>query len=391
MRQLFLGSGVVGFVLCSLVACGGDDFESSKGGSGGTATGGSAGAGGTTSGGTSGVGGSGALGGTAGVGGSGALGGTAGAGGKPPCTDESCGNDEYCHDQSGECRKCTDPDEFTFFPPQPITIINAAHADKDLHAPRQLEDGAPALVYSVGYSVYDRQLWVTENYTQNAGFAFPPPVDIAPTAESSGLVILPPSDGPLQSFALLYDHHVESTFDLDMYGSEYDAIGMLFKDPIKLPAPFNTTSSSDWSPAYSQVSQRLWWVSNRDNALAPKLYTASTAPGPAAVANIVPLTTYSPPCPITDGDLGPWVAPGGYLILFHGQEKFAGCANGSKNDIYIAALDANGGALPALPVEVNLQNTQDEWPSMSFDMCTLYFSSQRNGANHTQLYAARRK
>jgi hypothetical protein len=378
-----------------VVACGGDDFESSKGGgSGGTTTGGSAGGGaGGTTGGTSGGGGSGALGGTAGVGGSGAVGGaagTGGTGGQPPCTDETCGNDEYCHDGSGECRKCTDPDELAFFPPQPLTIINAAHPDKDLHAPRQLEDGAPALVYTVGYSVYDRQLWATEDYTKNAGFPFPPPVDILPTAESSGLVIFPPTDGPLSPFALLYDHHAENTLDLDMYGSEYDPVGMVFKDPVKLPAPFNS-ASMDWAPAYSQVAQRLWWVSNRNTPLAPKLYTASTALGAAAVADIVPLTTFSPPCPITDGDLGPWVAPAGYLILFHGQEKFAACANGTKNDIYVAALDANGTALPAFPLDINLQNTQDEWPSMSFDMCTLYFSSQRNGANHTQIYAARRK
>lgn len=392
VRLLFVRLGVAGFFVSSLVACGGDDFESTKGGSGGTSTGGAdgGGTGGTSTGGVSGGGGSGALGGGAGVAGTGALGGTAGSagsGGGTPCTDETCGDDEYCHDQSGECRKCTDPDEFTFFPPQPLTVINAAHPDKDLHAPRQFETGAPAIIYSVGYSVYDRELWATENYTQTAGFPFPPPVDIQPSAESSGLVILPPTDGPLAPFALLYDHHEQGTFDLDLYGSEYDPVGMVFKDPIKLPAPFNS-AGWDWAPAYSQVAQRMWWISNRD--LGTKLYTASTALGAPAIADVVPLTTFSPSCPITDGDLGPWVAPGGYLILFHGQEKFAACA-GSKSDIYVAALKPDGTALPAFPLDVNLQNTQDEWPSMSFDMCTLYFSSQRDGASHTQLYTARRK
>jgi hypothetical protein len=111
----------------------------------------------------------------------------------------------------------------------------------------------------------------------------------------------------------------------------------------------------------------------------------------AAVAEIVPLTTFSPSCPITDGELGPWVAPGGYLMLFHAVEKFAACANGTKTDIYVAALKPDGTALPAFPLAVNLQNTQDAWPSMSSDMCTLYFSSQRNGANNTQVYTARRR
>lgn len=388
----YLGLSASGFVVAVLVACGGDDFQSDKPG-----TGGSAGAGGSGGSQLDGGGGAGATGGSGGgAGASGGSSGQSGAGGSaggPPCTDTSCGGDEYCHDKSGECRKCTDPDEFEFLDPQPLATINAAHATKDVHAPRILDATAPALIYSVGTNVIDRALWATLDYNASVGAALLPPIDL-PGTEATALPILAPADGPLAGYSLLFDNNPEGTLDLNLHGAPFDEINDVFKPPVMLPPPFND-QYADWSPAFAPLAQRAWWVSNRANIFAPKLYTASTKNGDPPVASVVPLSTFAPACPVNDGDLGPWATLDGSMLLFHGAEKFAGagCDSGPnpKSDLYVAGLFPNGSASPAFPLSVNLQNTEDKWPSLSTDMCTLYFSSQRNGAAKLQLYSARRK
>jgi hypothetical protein len=392
---LKLALGVSGCVLGLLVACGGDDFKSNSS----TSGGGTAGSGGDGGSQTDGGGSGGTTGGNGGVSGSGATGGVTGGsggvsgggtGGAPPCTDDSCGSDEYCHDGSGECRKCFDIDEFQFHAPEQFAAINSFHANSDLRTPRVVDDTSKALIYSVGATVYDRALWITMDFSQNAGAAFPPPVEMAAGGEATAVLVQAPTAGPLTGFSLLFDH--TTNLDIDVYAAEFDSNLQEFKAPVLLPAPFNA-QYSDWAMAYSPTVERAWWVSNRDNFFVPKLYTMSTATGAAQVPVVVPLTTFAPSCPVTDGDLGPWVNYAGTFILFHGAEKFASCDSGPnpKTDLYISALFSNGTASPAYPLSVNLQNTEDAWPSMSYDMCTLYFSSQRNGAAKLQLWGARRK
>lgn len=386
--------------LALAAACSGDDFSGSSGGADGGGAGGSAG---STSGGsagstagTAGSAGSGGTGGsTGGSGGTGATGGAGGSGGSTPCTDGQCADDEYCH-SDGSCRKCTDIDEMEFAPPEPLAGVNNV-LTVDTQWPRPIESGE--MIYVAGAGYHTRKLWFTPDFMQGPGAQLPAPLDAIETdggdlVESGPLLTLPAAEGPLKDFALFFDRSTDAGLvpGRKLWGAKYDGTKQEFLPPQELPAPFNAVNAS-WDMAVAPGAQRAWFMSNRDNVLEPKLYTASSATSGPPTAEPVSLVTLPNNCPVSEWELAPWVTLDGLLLFFHARETGSGCVKGQTTDIFVIVLAPSGQAagISAYPLPLNLPNTNDTTPAMSFDMCSLYFSSDREVPKRQRLYRARRK
>ncbi len=340
-------------VLGAFAACSGDDFGGSEsggsagddgGGSGGSA--GSAGSGGVPD---ASAGSGGATGGTGGA--TGGSAGTGGGAGAPPCQDGQCAADEYCH-SDGACRKCIDFDEFEFDAPEPLTAVNAAHSTETLLTPRTVS--TPVELFYVAGSYPNRKIWWTNDATQSAGLALPDPVDAVADGgdlgESAPFVTEAATDGPLKGLVLFFDRtNVSSVLSgRRMMGAGYDDTNNVFLTPAYLPAPFNgaTENDSSWEFTLAPQAQRAWFMSNRDNVFAPKLYTAPTGSSGTPVATPVSLTTAPYNCPVEqnlgESELSPWAARDGSFLLFQARETATGCKYGTKSDLFIVALQANG-------------------------------------------------
>jgi hypothetical protein len=373
-----------------LSACSGDDFEGSTSGGAAGVAGDDGGVGGVSgSGGASGSAGAGGLSGSGGASGSAGQGGSAGA---PACKDGSCKDDEYCH-SDGSCRTCLDFDEFDFETPEALSTINAAHS-LDLRAPRALDEHK-SLLFTVSSLNSLSKLHYSTDYTLDGGQAMLAPFDGGDFHERDPMLTYPVESGPLAGMALFFDRTV-SDYVLGtrrLWGSIWDPNKKEFLPPTELGPPYNPADAakSTWSVAVAGQAKRVWFVSNRDGALNPKLYTAPTAPGATAVT--VSLITAPYNCPVKAYELSPWVTANGAVLFFQAPETAAGCVEGPKHDLYMIPLAPNGQALglSAQPLAVNLPSTHDFSPSVSFDACWLYFASDRDLSPRLQLYRARRK
>ena len=164
--------------------------------------------------------------------------------------------------------------------------------------------------------------------------------------------------------------------------------------PVLLPPPFNTdntTPSSNYSIAVAATSQRAWWMTTR--AGPAQLVTAPLAPGSQQVPIDIPLDS-GPGCKRQGADATPWSPPNGAFLLFAALEHDASCAApGSARDLYVIVVNSNG--QPALPAAFQLQDlntptSDDTDPSMSPDLCWLYFASTAGDAEYDVFRAPRR-
>jgi len=381
-------------------ACAGDDFGGSEGGTAGTDDGsaGASGSAGSSAGGSAGssTGGAGGSAGSAtgGAGGSSATGGSGGTGGSTTCNEGQCGDDSYCH-SDGTCRQCTDIDEFELGPPEALQGINAAHSI-DISWPR-LVDGAQ-MIYIAGGSYFARKLWFTPDFTQSPGAQLPAPLDATETdggdlVESGPLLTLPLGEGALKDIVLFFDRSTDASVvpGRRIWGAKYDGTKAEFLPPQELPAPFNAANAS-WDMAVASSAKRAWFMSNRDNVLSPKLYTAPASATASPVATPVSLVTLPNNCPVNEWEIAPWVTLDGSLLFFHAKETGAGCSVGQTTDLFLILLAESGQAagINAYPLPVSLPNTTDSTPAMTHDMCWLYFSSDREVPKRQRLYRARR-
>jgi hypothetical protein len=334
--------------------CGGEEFKGGAGGSGGSA----AGAGGSGGDG-------GANGGTAGTSGSGGSGGTSGSGGTGGASCD-CQDGEYC--RAGKCTSCGDFGRFSFAKPELLAAIPSM-----ARYPR-VGDGPNVLFYSLD------GLWRTPDLTADAGALVSPansPRQIAPLyIENSGAL----------EYNLLFTQFDPGS-PPQLYSATWD--GAAIVNPAALMNPVNA-GAGDYSPAFS--GSRLWWVSERSGD--PGLFTFAN--GDSSVSGVQPdvRNSLGSPCRAESADFAPWVTPDGDHILFSALPAGDDCVplEGAGSDLFVGLLDPNGGDLvqAASPLNVNVDGDSAETdPSLSGDLCTLYFASNREGAGY-RIYRAER-
>ncbi len=385
-----LGVTLSSIGLISVCACGGGEFSSQgaagsagaapggsggsagqlSGGAGGTAaTGGSAGqtsggaggtaatggAGGTAAtggtGGTAAAGGSagqtsGGAGGTAATGGAGGSGGTGGApcaGGCPPTT--------YCNQDTQRCSECSETGRFLFGAPVPIS---GAATSGDERFPRETDDGRQ-LVFKLNSNIVSLNAPFTGTPTQR-------------WASASG-----PSPRAFNTTEL----HFTEAFDQGFAGGRR-LVGV--SGGTATPLPINQLSGGgseplDFSPTSSD--DRVFFMSNRpvgaDDKRPSLLFNHQ--PGITVTVDPTPLTLDNG-CAPGGEDFAPWVTRDGKLLLFMSTATTSGTCtpSGTTRDLYWTQLSAGQQVGSATRIKVSSPATDDAEPSLSADLCALYFS-----------------
>jgi Tol biopolymer transport system component len=340
----------------SFGACGGNEFTAGSGGAGGS---GGSDVGGTSPGGDGGASDSAGSGGSAGE----PTAGSGGSGGGQTC---DCKDGEYC--RGGKCRSCDDFGRFSFGKPELLATIPSM-----ARYPR-VGDGPNVLFYSLD------GIHRTPDLNSEAGVnvsAPGSPRQIAPLyIEKSGNL----------GFNLLF-----TQFDEDAAPALYRATwdGSALTPPTRFENPVNT-GSGDYSPAFA--GSRFFWVSERGGD--PRLYTFTI--GDSNVTEVEPniRNGLGSSCRAESPDFAPWVTPDGEHLLFSALPAGDDCdpVPGAAADLFVGLLDPSSGELvqAASPLNINVEGDSAETdPSLSADLCTLYFASNREGAGY-RIYRARR-
>lgn len=349
-----------------------------------------------------GAGGSAASGGSAATGGSGggSIGGAAGGAGAPTSCDPtrltSCPGASYCRGDTHTCSPCSDFSRFHFAAPEglaaPNQFADGSSTDPNLNFPRSI--GGTGLIYMVSAGPYQGQLYFTPDFTQTAGSA------MINAKGESGPVYLP---HPITLGNASYNFGFDQVAATDA-GNVIHLIAAVFNsgqlsNPAGLPAPFNGPAMSSYQAAVAPLEEggapRMWWMMGSGATF--KLVTAKEGD-----TTTTPLEIKADPggCPADFfyANPTPWVTPDGKWMLFRNVEHDASCRGpGLINayiDLYRVPLDPSQGTPSevATPLpDVNQSKTTDTDPSMSPDLCWLYFASNRQtGQSKLRLYRAHR-
>jgi hypothetical protein len=373
------------------IACGGSEFSSN----GDAGTGGSGGGGGSLgksgSGGASGSagnpGGAGGAGGGGGASGSGGTGGgSGGTGGGGPCSNVTCGSTEYCNGDTGKCAVCSNLARFRFGQPERIEAVSTLVAGNQ-RFPRVAQSPV-GMLFRMGTDGEELSLWLTPDFNQ--------PGSEQPFGASVD------SPGQAESGALEAETHLPSGEDVNLFFDRAESDGFSRRDllatfhsgptssnGIRLPAPFNAEptepASSNYSIAVATQVARAWWMTDRNDP-AGELVTAPLTAG--ATATRVDLATPGG-CQRSGADATPWVPADASLMLFR---YFENCEAAGPNDLFVVLLAPSGApAGAALPLEdVNRPASDETDPSMSADLCWLYFASD-GGQGEFDVYRAPRR
>lgn len=379
-RSSLLWLGSIGVALMTLACTSSNDFVSQSAGAGGSSGAAGAGSGGNPAGGSGGAG-------ATDGGGAGGAAGAPGTDAAVACTDDSaCGPGHYCGADAA-CHDCADTARFHFGAPEPLDHVNTAHPNDWLRYPRAVGD--QGLIYTVeGSFGLTRAIWVTDDFATSEG--------IEATANTDGdgapLIAAAPASGALSSYNFYFDHAIPNTLNRQIVGASIDDKGVT-TGFAPLPAPIND-ANSNLSLALAADAGRAWWSSDRVTGIFKyQLFTASVLAAGSTTATQVSLTTAPANCPLDVPDPSPWATPDGTLLLFNSSEHYTDCNNtNAPLDMFVARPDKSGKvSQQADEIDVDLQNINDTQPSLSPDMCWLYFASDRNGANSTRLYRAHRR
>jgi hypothetical protein len=159
---------------------------------------------------------------------------------------------------------------------------------------------------------------------------------------------------------------------------------------------FHAAIQTQLYPKDPPMVSRIYWTTNRDStggSTGPtRLVTSAGGPGFVGVP-----IELSPGCPTTEPDLEPWLTPDGGLLLVssHGASE-KGCI--SSNDgrrIYLVFTDRQTGQQMTGAHTIDLSylhasGFDDRGPSLTSDMCTLLFASDRGAKEDFDIYAAQR-
>jgi hypothetical protein len=393
MRTAFASAAVL---LAGGLRCSGESFrpdaDSANGGSPsdggsdglggeGATSGGTAGIAGTSGSGTSG-GGQGASGGASGASNGGSDsggqgdGGASGASGAGSCDEVTpCSAGRYCGSE-GVCLSCADitsfedPRSAMFGAPEPLSIINDAAGDWFLRSPRAFGSGH-GLLYVRDF--FGGEIWLTGNAETDVGAPLRRPVNEDDFLEGSPLFFELREDSVLGPVNFVFNRAADASSPHELRAANLAPSGATFDVP-RLPEPFNPTPAfSEAAYAMAISHRRAWWTVNRDLAFAVQILTAPL--DEAGPPSIVPLSL-SDDCALAELDYGPWVTPDGKLLFVHASERDAACAPlaGQPKDIFVFRLNESGQPLgPAIPLFMNRPGLTELDPSLSPDLCTLYF------------------
>ncbi len=383
MRTLLWLNGIVSLAFMVAVMGCGETNPTGSGGSGG-------------SGGTGGTGGAGNTGGTGGtMTGGGGTGGTGGAmtggggtGGTPmPCTPgdlSTCQAGEYCNSDSNTCVSCSDLSTFRVGTPKALNV--QVPNDAPAWFPRVNKDGT--LYFSlrpgngmdnIAYAPPDMS---DPHFTWGMVTAEPMPINLTTSKDNAPFYL---EDGQA-----LLGNIVDATIDktkptvfltsdrLGLFKVLAYNEGQVSYTVTKLPGTGNSLSQIAFATGVNPA--RLWYMSNEGGTQG--LVTAESG---TTTASSVPLPAGNN-CVFTPSNLGfaPWVTPDGKWLVFHAIQPNMDCTTTFSNtlQLYALALQPDGtpvagqDAKPIFPGETNNYQT----PSLSPDMCVLYFTHVDNTA-----------
>jgi len=326
---------------------------------------------------------------TSSSGGEGGTGGDAtgggGMGGNATCTPgdlTTCGAGEYCNADTKKCVSCADLSRFSFGIPSPIDLTVPPQTS-GVWFPRATKDD----------TLYF-QLRSQSSTNEDIAHALPDPKKFAKW-QSAVVEPLPFNQQTSKESAPLYlesgaglemlvDSTVDPTqpvlvFDSTRFGGRKVFAGNPGQQALsQVSLPGAGTANFQLAIAQQANPIRLWYISNASGE--QKLYTL--LPGDSPVPTPLMLND-SGGCEAV-GELAPWVTPDGKHMVFHAVELGPNCSlqGNAPYRLYHTALTTDGlqettaKAEPIFPGDAGDYQT----PSMSQDLCKLYFTRINLGA-----------
>jgi hypothetical protein len=321
----------------------------------------------------------------------------------PSCDGSSCGDaaiackktddcpeDRYCG-ATGFCVRCTDlgstdPAKILFGEPEPLSAVNAGADLESLRNPRVF-DGGTKLLYVHDFAG-TASIWLTGNLNVDPGSPIGPP--IGQSSESAPLKV-PSGTGMFGGYNFFFDRAVPDDAGVKspriIYGAHVDAVGRTAAITA-LPAPFNDFPRT--GNGFGLSRKRAFWTKRLDNVLNVQLWTA---PVEGDIIGTRVNLTMPNGCPAYELDYSVWASWDGTFILIAYTERDENCVQSIfSNDVGLVRVSASGQAVGnVVPLNVNLPGISDNDPSLSPDMCFMYFVSTRHKTQRYRIYRARRQ
>lgn len=298
--------------------------------------------------------------------------GTAGSGGAPGCASSTCPGGQYCDAITAQCTPCSKVARIHFAGPEELIPIDTASV-AELHFAR-MTGQALELLFRVDNSQADQALYETPNFQASSeAQAFGATVNVA-GERTSGPLALTGTGASTKNF--FFDRSTSSgTGARQLWWATRASAGIDVSTPVLMPAPFNA-AGDNYSIAVAAQAARAWWMSTRGGS--PEVFTASLS-ADAGTAAVVNLTVGSNACIRKGADATPWASPDGTFLLFSSLEQDDAQCTASSNyrDLYVVPLYVTTGQpnSAGIPLNVNQAGVDDTEPSMSADLCWLYYSS----------------
>jgi hypothetical protein len=200
-------------------------------------------------------------------------------------------------------------------------------------------------------------------------------------------------DGVDPRFNLIFDQI--SSGERHVRGATWN--GSALTAETEMPSPLSGSSWQEYSPAAASVTRRFYWMSTRDNML--ELRTGVIETGEDEVVTIeVPKRVGTGTCPLPGNDATPWVTPDGRRMFLRAEPLDDACQplEAGATDLYVVPLEPTTGmpTQPALALaSVSAVGSTETDPSLSPDLCTLYFASDvgSTGRQDFKLFRAPRR
>jgi hypothetical protein len=332
--------------------------------------------------------------------GGGGHGGTGGA--TPACTPGdlgTCSAGSYCRADTVACEVCTSFTRFHFAAASQVALQPPISGTTVLY-PRLSPDAA-----TLYFTYYDEQSAIPRRRIGSA------PLDASKGSWGPWSLVKAPVDadgqnsGPLlldtgAALSALVDSKVDTSKPVLVFDSSRTALNTeallaanLDASDVGALALPKGKHDSDIAVAWQSTPPRFWWLSDATSTVGQKLVTATATD---TLATPVPVTLDNG-C-VVEVVEGPWVTGDGKRLLFGAappQPTDAGAclpAPPGHARLYSARLDAQGQQISgtqAKPLLSGALAAYETTPSLSPNLCTLYFS-RFDAAGNGQLFSAAR-
>jgi hypothetical protein len=314
-----------------------------------------------------------------------------GGGGEGGC---ACKLREYCTGR-GTCAKCTDLGGVLAFgtPPSPVPVEGTAPSFPRARSEEGDAGANERLVYVARFGAVSTDIgevlgrpWGTATRLDSA--------QINTGGAESGPLLLPGNvPSPIQDFtsgSLLFDSVADATDNRRKL-----FVAETLQATERRPIDGLNEGVESYSVAVAHASQpyRYWFMNTRvrgSGTTLPALVTKR-----ASDTEAVPLRIQLPGGCVAGGDdLAPWVTPDGAYLFFQAPYSARGrCDEATVVRSFFVKLEPNGlpseGQIATLLLPTFAPSTPVMTPSLSADMCTLFFASVTDGQQ--LLYTAPRK